>query len=167
MLHCQYRDRDAWEELIGLYDKRLFYYIKQIVSDEDEALNLLQDTWVRVVKFINQIREPAYVTSWLYRIARNVALGYLRKKKVTFDIDDCGEEIFSDQEEESDDFAVEKVNKGMKKLSMAHREVLTLFFLEDMSLKEVSEILDIPVGTVRSRLHYAKRSLKDALGKEQ
>ena len=168
VLHCQNQDRAAWEELIKLYEKRLFYYIKQIVVDENDAQNLLQETWLKAVKSINQIYEPAYLTSWLYRIAHNTTLAYLRKKHIEIGLDSCPEEALPAEAgvESSESFAAERVHEALKSLSLAQREVLTLYFLEDLSMKEISQILDIPVGTVRSRLHYAKCALKTVLEKE-
>lgn len=168
VLHCQHRDAAAWNELIGLYEKRLFYFILQMVQQHPDALNVLQDTWLKAFRSIHRLDRPASLTPWLYQIARNTALQFLRSCHTTASIDsrlDWEPAVCDDPPDQL--YAAEQIHRGLKLLTHAHREVLALYYLEDFSLQEIAEILSIPVGTVRSRLHYAKRSLKAMIEKEK
>lgn len=165
VLHCQHRDKAAWEELVGLYEKRLYYFIKQMVGSHEEALNILQETWLKAYYSMHRLREPACLTAWLYTIARRMALQNLRRRGDPMSLDDCPD-VPAREESAEKNFSVEEVHHGLKQLTLPHREALVLFYLEDFSLLQIAEILNIPVGTVRSRLHYAKKSLRNILEKE-
>lgn len=168
VLHCRHRDKKAWEELIRLYEKRLFYFIRQIVGQHQDALNVMQDTWLKAYNSIHRLRNPASLTSWLYRIARNRSLKLLCTRRKAISLEDCYEtDLLPSDMQINGSYAAEQVHHGLKHLTVAHREALALFYLEDFSLQEIAEILGIPIGTVRSRLYYAKRSLKTFLEKEK
>src|SRR5918999_1425876 len=76
---CQKGERRALEELVGTWEKRLFFYVRRLVSDEQDAWDALQETWLKVFRGLHTLREPASLPMWLYRIARNTAMGRLRK----------------------------------------------------------------------------------------
>lgn len=168
VLHCRHRDRKAWEELICFYEKRLFYFIQQTVGQHQDALNVMQDTWLKAYYSIHRLRDPASLTPWLYKIARTMSLKYLRSRRKEISFEDCCEtELLRQDEETADSYAADQIHRGLKLLTVSHREALVLYYLEDFSLQEIADILGIPIGTVRSRLHYAKRSLKTVLEKEK
>ncbi len=168
VLHCQHREPEAWEELIDLYEKRLLYFVLQMVEQHQDALNVMQETWLKAFRSVHKIRQPASLTPWLYRIARNMALQFLRSNHKALSIDnslDLESVVCDDTPEES--YAAEQVHRGLKLLTPAHREALALYYLEDFSLQQIADILSVPIGTVRSRLHYAKHSLKVIIEKEK
>ncbi len=168
VLRCRRGQADAFCELIRAWEKRLFYYIRRLIDDEQDAWQVLQDTWVKVLSGIKKLREPKKLPSWLYKIARNTALGHLRKKykrRALFEPDvnvqnikDTGNNITFDD--------AQQVHFGLGKISLAHREALTLFFLQDLAVEEIAEVLQIPPGTVKSRLYHAKKALRAVLEKE-
>jgi RNA polymerase sigma-70 factor (ECF subfamily) len=144
VLRCQRRERAAFEEMIRTWEDRLYYYIRRLVEDEENALDILQQVWLRVMNGIAKLRQPDALPAWLYRTARNTAMTFLRSRG---------------RWEESVDVA--SLPDGVNR-----REILTLFFLEDLSVQEISEVLEVPEGTVKSRLHFAKRALLAVLEKE-
>jgi RNA polymerase sigma-70 factor, ECF subfamily len=167
-LRCRRGDEGAIEELIRLWEGRLFYYIRRLFSDESDAWDVLQETWISVVRGIRKLRDPKALSPWLYRTARNQAMNQLRKRYRDRD-------LFPEDPPDPDDFAcveengfeeAERVHYALDQIPLHHREVLTLHFLEDLSLAETSEVLGIQEGTVKSRLHYAKRALREVLEKE-
>jgi RNA polymerase sigma factor (sigma-70 family) len=168
VLRCRRGQRDALEELTRNWEKRLFYYIRRLIDDEQEAWQILQETWVKVLRGIKKLREPRKLPSWLYRIARNTAISHLRTKYTQQAV--LHEQAnLSGLADDPDNVAfenAEQVHYGLGRISLHHREVLTLFFLQDLRLEEIAEVLAIPVGTVKSRLNYAKRALKAVLEKE-
>jgi RNA polymerase sigma factor (sigma-70 family) len=168
-LRCRRGDRAALEELIRTWEPRLLYFIRRLVRDEADAWDILQETWLKVVKGISSLSDPQRLTPWLYRIARNTTLSHARSRELPHEaLEDHSETLADDPASgallEFED--AEQVNRGLASLSLSHREALTLFFLEDMSVEEVATVMDIPPGTVKSRLHYAKRALRKAITEE-
>lgn len=167
-LRCRRGDREAMEELIGRFERPLFYYLRRLVDNEADAWNLLQETWIRAMGSIGRLRDPKNLAAWLYGIARNGAMGHLRRRysreqllDSTADLADVEDSTHLPAFEDA-----EEVHYGLSRLSVPHRDVLTLFFLQDLTLEQIAEVLGVPVGTVKSRLHYAKFHLKAVLEKE-
>lgn len=128
------------------------------------ADDLVQETLVKALKYSDQLRDPNTIKSWLYKILTNCWRDHFRRNRETVDIDDVvlvddhDPEFHQERRE-----VVEKVRAGIATLPVGQRQVLTLVDLEGCSYIEVAEILDIPIGTVMSRLCRARRALKDAL----
>lgn len=168
-LRCRRGQKDALEELVRNWEKQLFYYIRRLVEDEQDAWQILQETWMKVLRNVRNLREPRNLPAWLYSIARNTAMSHLRAEYAKQGVREESEkldEIESDGDNASFEEA-ERVHYGLGKISLPHREILTLFFLRDLSVEQISEVLDVPVGAAKSRLHYAKRALKAVLQREE
>ncbi len=169
VLRCRQGQKNAFEELIRMWEKRLFYYIRRLVFNEQDAWQILQETWVKVLRSIRKLCEPRKLPAWLYSTARNTAITHLRheyaRQSLLENNDKISGEVGPDPLLRFDD--AEQVHYGLGRLSLPHREILTLFFLQDLSLEEVAAVLDIPVGTVKSRLYYAKKSLKKVLKQKE
>lgn len=165
-LRCRRGDGGAWRELVRRWERRLFYYVRRIVGGERDAWDVLQQTWLAAYKGMPALREPRALRSWLYRIAHLTAMSHLRRRGAAITADDIDEAVElpdAAAEEEFSAEAAEQVHAGLAKLSLAHREVLTLHFLEDVSVDEIAAVLDVPPGTVKSRLFHAKRALRAAI----
>ena len=168
VLRCRRGQKDALEELVSSWEKKLFYYIRRLVEDEQDSWQILQETWVKVLQGITRLREPRKLPAWLYSIARMTALSHLRSRYSEQALLNSHEDVSSTGNCESDltfDDA-EQVHYGLGKLSLQHRDVLTLFFLRDLTVQEIAQVLDVPDGTVKSRLYYARRALRTVLEKE-
>lgn len=168
VLRCQQGEEAAWEELVSLWEKRLFYYIRRLIEDEQETWQILQEVWLRVLQGIGKLREPRSLPKWLYAIARHTAMSHLRQvytQKTIVATSEAPPNAGTD-----DDLFrfidAEQVHYGLGRISLAHREVLTLFFLQDLSVDDIAELLEVPAGTVKSRLYYARRALRSVLEKE-
>ena len=168
VLRCKQGRKNAFEELIRMWEKRLSFYIRRLVNDEHDAWQILQETWVKVLRGIRKLREPRKLPAWLYRTARNTAITHIRDEYARKSLLDKNENTNKDTGYDPllmfDD--AELVHFALGRISLPHREVLTLFFLQDLSLEDVAIVLDIPVGTVKSRLYYAKQSIKTVITKE-
>lgn len=165
LLRCQMGDKDALAELIERYERPLRYFINRLLDNSELTEDIFQDTWLTVIRRIHGLREIDAFPAWLYRIARNKVYQQLRKKRNVSRLD---ENIAVVDHAEDDDFSVEdaaKVHKCLKELPPEYREVLMLRFLEQMSYQQISQVLNCKLGTVRSRLHYAKIALKKELEK--
>jgi len=155
------------ESLVSQWEGRLLYYIRRLVEDEGIAWDVLQETWVKVIRGIRRLRDPRSLPLWLYRIARATAMTHwrarYRQREEHLD-ESCasetsGERAFAAEEAEA-------IHWALSRLSMDQREALTLHFLEDFSVEEVAGIVGVPPGTVKSRIHYGKRSLRRILDQE-
>ena len=168
VLRCRRGDAAAWRELIRLWERRLFYYVRRLVGGERDAWDVLQQTWLAAYRAMPSLQEPRALRAWLYRIAHRQAVSHLRHVGA---MPEAGAEAIEDAAgvpDGADDpsFAAEaadRVHAGLSGLSLTHREVLTLHFLEDASVGEIAQVLEVPEGTVKSRLFHAKRALRAAL----
>jgi RNA polymerase sigma-70 factor, ECF subfamily len=168
VLRCRRKDRSAFKELIRRWEKKLFFYIRRLVGNEEDAWDILQETWVKVFQGIGKLNNPGSLASWLYSIARYSAMDHLRSRYSGIQTGEVEEQALEEfPEDNSPDFDdAERVYRGLDRITLAHREALTLFFLEDFSIEEIASILDVSPGTVKSRIHYAKRALRAVLEKE-
>jgi RNA polymerase sigma-70 factor (ECF subfamily) len=168
VLRCHRGDRAALEELVVTWEHRLFYFLRRLGSEEPDAWDLLQETWLRVLRGIGSLKEPSNLAPWLYRIARNAAINHgqaraLRRER--------REELPPPAETQEDPGPrnlddAEQVHHGLLQLALPQREVLSLYFLESMTVEQIAQVLEVPPGTVKSRLYHAKRGLRAVLAKE-
>jgi RNA polymerase sigma-70 factor (ECF subfamily) len=168
-LRCRRGERDAWRELIAAWEPRLFYYVRRLVPQESDAWDVLQQTWLGAYESIRSLSDTRLLATWLYRIARNKAITHRRSRgaraaELAEIIGDPAAEEEPDTLEEFEN--AQAVHRALDELSLPHREALTLHFLQDLSLEQIADVLDVPIGTVKSRLHHAKRALKKILEPE-
>jgi RNA polymerase sigma-70 factor (ECF subfamily) len=160
VVRCQAGDRAAFEELIGLYQPRLRYFLARMVGDDHAADDLLQDVWLAVYRGVARLADPGAFAAWLYRIARHRALAELRKRRQP---PSSLEGVDLAEDGSDDDFTAEdaeRVHAALGLLGPEHREVLLLRFVEGMSYEDIARVTGCQLGTVRSRIHYAKRALR-------
>ncbi len=166
-LRCRRGERGALEELVRAWENRLFYFIRRLVPCEEDAWDALQETWMKVVRGIGKLRQPERLSPWLYSIARASAMDRMRAVYANHREEPVENEALEQFPEETDALEdAERVHRGLDRISLPHREVLTLHFLEDFSIEEIAGILGVPAGTVKSRLHHAKRALRAVLERE-
>jgi len=169
VLRAQSGDRVAFHELVTIYQQRLTYYVHRLVQDAHQARDILQDVWLDVFRTLGRLQSPAAFRVWLYRIAHNHAVSHIRdqavdagaKERLALGGDDVDRWNDLDTLENA-----ELVHFALGKLSVSHREVMTLRFLEGMDVKEIARVLECSEGTAKSRLHYAKRALRRLIEKE-
>ncbi len=157
-------DRTAFEGIVKLWEQSLFYYLRRLAVSEADAWELLQETWLKVFRSLKSVWDPMALPAFLYTTARNTAISRLRGTKLDEQIDAAnnGSETHAADEVTAFDNA-EQVHQALDQLPILQREALTLFFLQDLSLEEMSMLLGVPVGTVKSRLHYAKSGMRRIL----
>jgi RNA polymerase sigma-70 factor, ECF subfamily len=163
VLRCQTGDEDAYRELVGRFGPRLAYYLRKLIAGADRADDLAQEVWIDVLRQLPRLADAGAFTTWLYRIAHGKAMLDARRNgripAATHDVEQVAEP-------DEDSFTAEdaaRIHTALDGLEPAQREVLVLRFLEDLSYDEISQIVDCPVGTVRSRIHYAKAHLRRLL----
>jgi RNA polymerase sigma-70 factor (ECF subfamily) len=163
-LGCQRGRPEAFEELIREMERPLLYYATKLLQDDERALDVLQEVWLRVFRTIRRLEQPSRLRPWLYRIAHGLVVDRIRQDVSRAQAeqaraaapDAAAEEVFA-----ADDAAA--IHQALDALDPAHREVLILHFLEDMPLADIAAVIGLPVGTVKSRVFYGKRALRESL----
>jgi RNA polymerase sigma-70 factor (ECF subfamily) len=157
---CRAGDDGAFTELVGLYQARMAYFVRQLLMDAALADDVLQEVWLAVFRGLPRLRSPASFQAWLYRIARSKACHELRRRHKWIELEEEPAAAAPDSEQEFSPQQAEAIHRSLKLLSPQHREVLILRFLEGMTYEQISEVVGCHVGTVRSRLHHAKSALR-------
>lgn len=171
-------DVAAFDCLITKYRERVFGIVYHMTSNREDAADLTQDAFIKAFQSIHRFGRQSSFFTWLYRIAVNSALSHLRKSRLRsfFSLEGINTDepvskeiiaALTDKTGGDRDAYVrelqEKLNDAMQKLSIKHRTVVTLFEIDGLSHQEIADVMSCSVGTVRSRLHYAKHLLQSEL----
>jgi len=166
-------EMDALASVMSRYQHRLYRFLHRLLQDPIAADDVFQQTWLRVIEKIGRFDARRQFDSWLFSVARNLAIDYLRiRRNSSLDTpDESGiapidllESVGQSQLERMLDFERGVVlAAAVAKLPVIHREVLTLRFEEDMKLEEIAVVAGIPISTVKSRLGRALESLRGRL----
>ena len=171
------KDKNAFGELVDRYEAKLTRYIMRLgVRNPDDQLDVLQEIFLKVYRNLNGFDPSMQFSSWVYRIAHNEAISWYRKKNVRPEghlIGDSEEIIsFLSAKEEAADVTFDKhinaaaVNAALAQIDAKYREVLVLRFFEHKEYEEISDILQIPVGSVGTLLHRGKKQLARVLNED-
>jgi len=167
-LKCQQGSRDAFEELVERWQKRLWHYAFQLTGSDAAAWDIVQETWYGIVKGIRKLEEVAVFPQWVFRIANNKCADWLRKQHLQSRLsvqlvnqaqDESGQQQNTSEKNESLQAAIEK-------LAPDRRALLTLRYSEGFDIGQIAEILDVAEGTVKSRLHRTLEKLRQVMGQK-
>jgi RNA polymerase sigma-70 factor, ECF subfamily len=163
-LRCQAGDNTGFEDLVALMERPLLYYAAKLTGKAQTAHDVLQDIWMKVFSRIRGLKNPASLRAWLYRITHGLAVDRIRQHVTR----ERAEEAHVDGLKEAGDISFTRddtaaIHEALNDLEPKHREVLVLYFLEDFSLAEIATVVGCSEGTVKSRIHYAKKRMKDIL----
>ncbi|MEZ4462799.1 MAG: RNA polymerase sigma factor [bacterium] len=170
-------DARAFEVLLRRHEKPVFNFIYRSVGRKDIAEELLQDVFLRVIRNASSYQQSAKFTTWLYTIARNICIDRSRKKggkELSLDqpVGDDDKSTFLDQVVDGSsqmatdydrDVFRQRLEQALAKLPDEQREVFVMREISDLKFREIAEILDIPVPTVKSRMRYALEALRGHL----
>ena len=165
---CQQGDRASFRHLYRRYQQRVRSTLYQLCGSE-LLDDLVQEVFLRVWKGLPKLREASYFSTWLYRITWNVATDgrrqFARRLPTESDDDSLGDRWASPQDTPylMQLHYQDIVARGLQSLRLEHRAVLVLHDLEDVPQKEIAKILEVPIGTVKSRLFYARQAIRDFL----
>jgi RNA polymerase sigma-70 factor (ECF subfamily) len=165
VLRCQTGDDAAFAELVGRYHARLRRFLRRMLDNDDHAVaDALQDVWIDVFRAVGKLRDAGAFAPWLFRVARDRAYRVLRRRGVPLDVlGEMNDVAAASAEAEFDADDRRQVTQSLDRLPHAQREVLLLRFVEDLSYEQIAAAVGCELGTVRSRLHYAKRALRDLI----
>ncbi len=169
-------DRKAFEKLVNKHQKTVFYVIFKIVKEPEEAKDLMQETFLKAYSSLSTYKSQYRFTTWLYRIAINNAIDYLRKKKIaTLSLDQKIETKYGKLSFEPKDWTYNpeielvakkrrfSIDKAIEDLPKKYREVIFYRHKKEKSYQEIAQILEIPVGTVKARIFRGRELLKKKL----
>ena len=158
-------DPAAWDALFHRYQLPLYTYVFELVNDEQTSLDLVQETFLAAVRHIGGLREDGKFGSWLFGIAHQKCIQRWRKQNREEFLREELAEAPADFDEGPDDLLIRREQEAefmnrLNRLPLPQRAVLLLYFVEDFSVEEIARITKTPPGTVKSRLYYAKKSLR-------
>ncbi len=174
VMRARKEDLAAYDELIRRYQQRIYATVYQMTSNHEDANDLTQETFIKAFQALKSFKGDASFYTWVYRIAVNKTINFLkvRKNKVHMSLNDMDFNAENDPDlvalvsdktprrDASISELQEKLNAAMQKLSEQHRLVVTLHDIQGLPHEEIAQIMDCNVGTVRSRLFYARQQLQ-------
>lgn len=169
-------DQSAFEEIVSFYQNKVFQICYRMLGNSHEAEDAAQETFVRAYMNIHSFDEKRKFSTWLYRIATNLSIDRIRKKKPDYFLDaeikgsdglTMYSQMSTDQrlpEEEVESMELQDyIQKQILSLPPKYRSVIVLRYIDELSLQEISEVLDMPIGTVKTRIHRGREALRKKL----
>ncbi len=169
-------DQDAFADIVEYHKDKLFHLCYRMLGNREEAQDAAQEAFIRAYVNIHSYDTSKKFSTWLYRIATNLCIDRIRKKKPDYYLDaevagtdglNMYSQIAADQvlpEEELEQVELQEfIQSEILKLPEKYRTVIVLKYIDELSLKEISDILDLPLGTVKTRIHRGREALRNRL----
>jgi len=164
VLRCQEADEAAFDELLGRWQKRLWQHAWRLVGREDAAWDVLQDALVAISGGIAKLQSPAAFRAWAYRIVTHKSQDWWRKEGRRQNAHESyGAEQEHSQEADAPSARVVSLGEAVQRLPHKDQALLALKYGDGLGIEEIAPILDIPPGTVKSRLYHARQRLRKAI----
>lgn len=168
LFHSQKREQEAFRLLVARYKERLYWHIRKIVIDHEDANDILQNTFVKVWDGLKEFRYEAKLYTWMYRIATNESLNFLNEKsrKVhgnSGQITDYLENTLESDTWFSGDTIQKELQRAILMLTERQRLIFNMKYFDDMSYNDIAEILDVAVGTLKATYHNAVHKIEESL----
>ncbi|MDQ0163441.1 RNA polymerase sigma factor SigW [Bacillus alveayuensis] len=169
-------DQDAFADIVDLYKDKIYQLCYRMLGNAHEAEDIAQEAFIRAFINIHSFDTKKKFSTWLYRIATNLSIDRIRKKKPDFYLDAelsgterltmysqiASNDLLPEEELESMEIQ-DTIQKEILKLPEKYRSVIVLKYIEELSLQEISEILNVPIGTVKTRIHRGREALRKQL----
>ena len=165
VLRCQEGDAEAFELLVGRWQRRLWRHAWRLTGDESDAWDSLQEAWIGISRGINRLADAAAFPAWAYQIVSNKCRDSVRRQRKRREATETYSEWMQQQEQDTATAQQQhsSLKEALEQLSGPDRAVLSLRYEENFDTAEIASILDIPDGTVKSRLFYARGRLRKYL----
>lgn len=160
-------NKEAYGIIVKKYMKKAYFVALGLVGDSNDALDLSQTAFIKAYRSLSSFDQKRPFLPWFYAILRNLCLNFIKRKKSIFIIplkEGAESDIFPGRKDYQEDVK-EIVSKAISSLSYEERELILLKYFQEYSYKEMAQILNCPVGTIMSRLYYARKKLKRNLEK--
>jgi len=161
ILACQDGDADAFNRLVARWQKPLWRHARRVTGRDDLAWEALQEAWIAIVKGLRRLADPARFSAWAHRIVRHKSIDLVRGDRRRMEALAAAGQLREQRGESGVD--TEALALAIKSLAPKHREVLALHYRDGFDVAEIGALLEIPQGTVKSRLHHARQQLKEKL----
>ncbi len=168
VLKCQDGDVEAFKKLVSRWHGRLRRHAWYLTQDRVATEDIVQDAWLDIIHTIRRLKEPASFRGWAYKIVGNKAADWVRRKKRQRALcrevaQQNGNDSKCTSHDESEISVQSLVRRGIRTLPTNSQQILSMKYVDCMSTREIADALDIPVGTVKSRLHHARERLRQIL----
>lgn len=168
VLQCQHGDAEALKTLIARWHPRLGRMAWRLTAEREAARDIVQEAWLAIVRGLRRLDDPARFRSWAYRIVRNKCADWTRRRVVqrnaAQEMQDAAINAGAESATETDPAGdVARLRNALAELPNEQRAILSLHYLDGMSIAEIAAALDVPKGTVKSRLYHARNRLKQTL----
>ena len=169
VIKCQQGEKAAFDELVGRWQKRFWYYAMRLTNSEAAAWDIVQETWYAVIKGIRKLEDPAVFPRWAFRILNNKCSDCLRKRQLQSRLHDkLAEQTENEsQKRQTSNDKLDSLYKAIEKLSPDRRALLMLRYNEGFDVGQIAQITETPVGTVKSRIHRALEQLRQAVERDR
>jgi len=162
----------AWEALLARYRLPLYAYVLELVHQEQVSLDIVQETFINAARHIGSLKEDNKFGGWLFSIAHQKCVSHWRKQRPEAIALEPDDEEFATVEPGPQELLIRKEQEEqfmtlLNQIAAPQRAVGLLYFIEDFSLEEIARITDAPLGTVKSRLHHARKALRQLLNKHE
>ena len=156
-------DREAYQEIVVRYMKRAYYITLGFVRNPDDAMDISQESFVKAFRKIKSFNAQRPFFPWFYKLMKNLCIDHLKRSSRNKEVP--LEEVHVLIEEKEDKELKEVLWRGMEKLPFEQKEIIILRYFQQLSYQEIAEMTGKPIGTVMSSLYYAKKRLKETIGK--
>lgn len=169
VLHLQAGNLNALGELYDRHRQLVYRTALAISGDCDAASDLLQDVFLRLYRFAAHVDPQRPLEPWLYRMTANLSLSWVKRHRWLQPLEDVVEWLAGDKKQsphnqvEADEVS-QQVRQAILALPLPQRVVVVMYYVNDLSLQDISQIVNVPEGTVKSRLHYGRQTLRAHLG---
>jgi RNA polymerase sigma-70 factor (ECF subfamily) len=163
VMHCQAGGREPFDLLMRRWQRPLWRYARRLTGSNDAAWDVMQETWMTILRQIRRLRDPAWFAAWAYRIVRNKCADHCRKASRQRHLVEAAAARQPADEDPSRDDPDHAVADAMRRLPPDGQELLTLRYGGELNILEIAVVLGIPAGTVKSRLHHAREQLRRIL----
>jgi len=163
-VRCQMGEREALDALVARWHLPLWKYARRLTGSDDAAADAVQEVWLRVLRGLPALREPARLRPWIFGIARRALMDRLRVQYSAPSIADVDvEELGANADAHGLRGDFDELKGELESMPVLERDVLVLFYLDELSLAELADVLAVPIGTAKSRLFRARRMLRARL----
>lgn len=159
---------EAFSKLVALYKERLYWHIRHIVKNHEDANDVLQNTFIKIFRYIKNFKGNSKLYSWMYRIATNESITFINKKAKQLQLssqemqDYLVDNLESDVYFEGDKIQL-ALHKALATLPEKQRQVFNMKYFQDLKYKEIAEILDVSEGACKSNYHHASKKIEEYL----
>lgn len=174
---CLRGETAAFGELVRRYQDRLYNTVYRLVGNVEDANDIVQEAFLNAYQALNSFKGDALFFTWLYRIAFNAAVSFKRKQRILLRLEtgrgDGGNEPVDPSDASRPGHALERaeqdrrVQDALNRLSAEHRAVLVMKEIDGLKYEDMAEVLRVPIGTIRSRLHRARLELRELLERDE